>query len=59
MDNRNIKCNMEPHSDFSLEWKSDFEGSIATTSVLGGRVIMKYSSIPYFLYILTKQFIEF
>lgn len=54
MNNKKIRCIIEPHADFSLEWDSDFEGSISTSKILHGMIIMKYSSVPYFVYILSK-----
>jgi len=58
MDNK-VRCCLEPHSDFSLEWDSNFEGSILTSKLLEGRVVMKYSSVPYFIYILSKPIENF
>ena len=46
------------HSDFALEWDSDFEGSLAAQGA-EGRVVMKYSSVPYFLYALSKPIENF
>jgi len=57
--NNKIKCLKQLHSDFSLEWNSDFEGSISTSKILQGIIIMKYSSVPYFVYILSKPFNNF
>jgi len=58
MDNK-IRCLQDFNSDFSLEWNNDFEGSISTSKLLGGMIIMKYSSVPYFVYILSKHFDKF
>ena len=57
--NNRVRCLVNPHSDFSLEWDNDFKGSVSTSKLLNGIVIMKYSSIPYFVYILSKPFENF
>ena len=49
---------VEPHSDFSIEWEYNFADSIACKAS-GGRIAMKYSSIPQFLYILAKSLDDF
>jgi len=57
--NNKVRCLRQLHSDFSLEWDTNFEGSISTSKLLQGMVIMKYSSIPYFIHILSKSFNNF
>ena len=57
--NNKIRCLRQLHSDFSLEWDSDIEGSISTSKILQGMIIMKYSSVPYFVYILSKPLDNF
>lgn len=57
--NKKIRCLQNHNSDFSLEWDDDFEGSISTSKLLNGIIIMKYSSVPYFLYILSKPINNF
>lgn len=57
--NSKIRCLADYNSDFSLEWEDSFEGSISTSKILNGIVIMKYSSVPYFLYILSKSIDDF
>lgn len=59
MRNRKIRAILELDSDFSLEWDSDFKGSIATSKLLSGRIVMKYSSVPYFLYALARPLNDF
>jgi len=54
-----VKCLADYNSDFSLEWDDSFEGSISASKILNGIVIMKYSSVPYFLYILSKPLDNF
>lgn len=52
MSSNKIRATLEPHSDFSLEWDSNYSGSIATSRLIEGNIKMKYSSVPYFLYAL-------
>jgi len=54
-----VRCIIGPHADFSIEWDSDFEGSVSTTRLLEGRVLMKYSSVPRFIFELSKNFDSF
>jgi len=54
-----VGCLLNPHSDFSLEWDSNFVGSVSASKLLDGIVVMKYSSVPYFVYILSKPFENF
>jgi len=54
-----VRCLADHNADFSLEWDDRFEGSISTSKILNGIVIMKYSSVPHFLYILSKPLDNF
>lgn len=56
---KHVRCLADHNADFSLEWDDRFEGSIATSKILNGIVIMKYSSAPHFLYILSKSLDNF
>ena len=51
-----VRCSIESHSDFSMRWDNDFEGSISIARYLGenGVIMMKYSEVPYLLYLLAK-----
>jgi len=42
-----------------MEWDYDFSCSISTSTIITGRVMMKYSSVPYFLYALAKPLGDF
>lgn len=59
MNKKKIRTMLELDSDFSLKWDSDFKGSITTSGLVEGRIIMKYSSVPYFLYALAKPIKDF
>ena len=54
-----LTCHVLSHTDFSLDWGPDFRGSVSTESTFIGRVKMKYSSVPYLLYILAKPLKSF
>jgi hypothetical protein len=54
-----VRCIADHNADFSLEWDDSFEGSVSASKLLNGIVIMKYSSVPHFLYILSKPLDNF
>jgi hypothetical protein len=54
-----VRCLIEPHYDFSIEWDSDYKGSVATSKIAWGRMIMKYSSTPRFLFEVSKNLNDF
>lgn len=40
----------------SLEWDSNYKGSVSASKILEGRVVMEYSSAPRFLFEVSKNF---
>jgi hypothetical protein len=50
----NLEFLKDGHSDLHLEWHADYAGSVAMFRQNLGAISMKYSGVPYFLYILAK-----
>ncbi len=54
-----VYCRISKHSDFSIEWDKNSGGSISAANNAPSMVIMKYESVPYFLYALAEGLDDF
>ncbi|MBU2496586.1 MAG: hypothetical protein KJ767_00820 [Nanoarchaeota archaeon] len=58
VEKKDVRCFFGGHHDFEIEWDKTFEGSIATPT-FRGMILMKYSSVPEFIYSLASPITDF